>query len=154
MRYLIILFVGMTVLGNAQNVIAGGVAYEVKGKAIFKDGVNITETLTKEQKEDILTTFQKKEDILKETEKAEKELRKAEKSQRKAVKEMKKAEKELKTRERAQSKFEDANDDYNDAVKKYEKLKKKGKLSPNDEAKWLKKIEDLKEDIKKAKRKI
>jgi hypothetical protein len=37
---------------------------------------------------------------------------------------------------------------------KYEKLKKKDKLSPNEEEKWLEKIQDLKEDLEKAKRKL
>jgi len=37
---------------------------------------------------------------------------------------------------------------------KYEKLKKKGKLSPLDEQKWLSKIEKLKEQTAKAQRKL
>ena len=38
---------------------------------------------------------------------------------------------------------------YSDAQKKYEKLKNKGKLSPVDEEKWLKKLENLKENLEK-----
>ena len=155
MRFLIVLLlIGFGFLGNAQEVVAGGVIYEVKRKAIFKDGVNVSETLSDDKKKEILAAFEKKEKMIEETKKAEKELKKAEKAQKRAERRQKKAEKELKARERAQSKFEDANDDYNDAIKKYEKLKKKGKLSPNDEAKWLEKIQDLKKDIDKAKRKL
>jgi hypothetical protein len=37
---------------------------------------------------------------------------------------------------------------------KYDKLKQRGKLSPKDEEKWLKKIENYKDDAEKARKKL
>ena len=40
------------------------------------------------------------------------------------------------------------------AQSKFERLKNKGKLSPNDETKWLEKIKKLNEKIEKAEKKL
>ena len=157
----IFLFLGLVLNAQAQEVSYNGTTYKVKGKAILLDGTDVTTTLSTEEQTGILETLNKQTALDKERKeaekaikKAEKEQNKAEKEQRKAEKELKKAEKELKAKEKAQSKFEDANDDYTNAIKKYDKLKKKGKLSPNDEAKWLEKIDGLKADIDKTKKKL
>ncbi|MBP0904803.1 hypothetical protein ACFSKN_13115 [Mariniflexile gromovii] len=139
---------------NAQEVNFKDTTYKIKGKTILQDGVDVTTTLSVEDQAGVWEAFNKQKALDKEREAAEKAIKKAEKEQKAAEKKQKKAEKELKAKEKAQSKFEDANDDYKKAVAKYEKLSKKGKLSPNDEAKWLEKIQDLKEDIEKAKRKL
>lgn len=84
-------------------------------------------------------------------EKAEKERKKAQKAQKKAEKEQKKA---LKQKEKAQSDYNKAVKDLEQAQSKFERLKNKGKLSPNDEAKWLEKIQKLNGKIEKAEKKL
>ncbi|MEN3323327.1 hypothetical protein VP395_06285 [Mariniflexile soesokkakense] len=152
--FAVLVFLGLTISVQAQEVSFNGTTYEIKGKTILLDEADVTTTLSVEEQTGVWEAFNKQNALDKELEAAEKAIKKAEKEQKKAEKKQKRAEKELKAREKAQSKFEDASEDYNDAIKKYEKLKRKGKLSPNDEAKWLEKINDLKEDIDKAKRKL
>lgn len=105
---------------------------------------------------------------VKELEKAEKEREKAEKAQKKAEKELKKLEKERKKLDKARSnvakdkkRISSQSKDIVKNTEKFEKLKRKGKLSPNDEIKWLdrlkkkqEKLEDLKEDLKKSEKKL
>lgn len=150
----VLLFLTLTFNAQAQDINFNGTTYKIKGKTILKEGVDITNTLTAEEQTGIWEAFKQQEALEKERKAAEKAIKKAEKEQKQAEKRQKKAEKALKAKEKAQDRFEDANDDYNKAVKKYEKLKKKGKLSPNDEAKWLEKIEKYKETIEKTKKKL
>lgn len=95
--------------------------------------------------------LKKKEDVAK---KLEKENKKAIKAQKKAEKAQKKAEKAIKKKEKLQKNFEKAESSLEKGQKKYEKLKGKGKLSPEDEKKWLEKLEKLSEKVTKAKRKL
>lgn len=99
-----------------------------------------------------------KKKIEKEKKKAEKEKEKAKKEAEKEKKELAKEKKELakkeKNAQKAKDKFNNANDNYEDNLAKYEKLKSKGKLSPNAEDKWLKKIDGLKQNIEKARRRL
>ncbi|MFV9549837.1 hypothetical protein [Algibacter sp. PT7-4] len=162
MRYLVImLFLGFGFLVNAQEVSFNGVSYEIKKERIFKTGIDVTDTLSEEEKTEIRAAFDKKMMQIKEAEatkarieKAEKEQLKAEKEQKKAEKKQKKAEKALKKRQKAKSNYEKSTKKHKDAISKYEKLKKKGKLSPQDEEKWLEKIEKYKTAIAKAKKKL
>ncbi|MGS2725478.1 hypothetical protein ACU8DI_02635 [Psychroserpens sp. BH13MA-6] len=156
---LIIVFVSIS--ANAQEVKKDGKTYEVKKEKIFLDGKDVTATLNAKEKSAILeraTKISEQIKLQKEAEKKaenlEKEMRKAEKSIKKAEKAQKKAEKELKRKEKAQKKFEKASKKYKEAQKKYDRLKRKGKLSPEDDAKWLKKLENLKEDAERAKKKL
>jgi len=162
MKYIIILLAfTFSISINAQEVVKDGKTYEVKKEKIFLDGKEVTETLSIEDKTEIMKLASRisekmklQEKAEKEAKKLEKETKKAEKAQKKAEKEQKRAEKALKKKEKAQSKFEKAGKKYKAAQKKYEKLKKKGKLSPQDEVKWLEKLEKLKENLDKAKRKL
>jgi len=162
MKYIIILLAfTFSISINAQEVVKDGKTYEVKKEKIFLDGKEVTETLSIEDKTEIMKQASRisekmklQEKAEKEAKKLEKETKKAEKAQKKAEKEQKRAEKALKKKEKAQSKFEKAGKKYKAAQKKYEKLKKKGKLSPQDEVKWLEKLEKLKENLDKAKRKL
>lgn len=147
---LFILSIGL----NAQEVNFKDTTYKIKGKTILQDGVDVTSTLSVEDQEGVLEVLNKQKALEEEREKTEKAMKKAENEQKSAEKKQKKAEKELKRKEKAHFKFQDAHDDHADAIKKYEKLKKKGKLSPNDEEKHLEKIKNLKEDIEKSKRKL
>jgi len=172
----IVLFLGITLSAQAQEVDFNGTTYKVKGKTILQDGVDVTGTLSVNEQIGIREALRNQKALDEQQQKAEKALiderkradkalederkraervvKKAESDLKNAEKKQKKAEKELKARDKAQSNYEKAGNKYNDAIKKYEKLKRKGKLSPNDEAKWLEKIDNLNEDISKAKRKL
>lgn len=160
----LLLLIALILVGvslNAQEVQLDSINYEVKKNQIFKDGIDVTKTLSEEKKTKILAALvQIQQELAQEKamqdklEKAEKEQKKAEKQQKRAEKEQKKAEKALKQKEKAQANYERALDKHKTAQKKYEKLKQKGKLSPVDEEKWLEKIEKLSENIAKTKRKL
>jgi hypothetical protein len=139
---------------QAQEVEVNGTVYKVKGESIFKDKVNVSETLTMEEKNNIRTNLDEKIRLEKETKLKDSAIKKAEKEQKKAENKHKSAEKALKKKEKAHADFEKTGKKYEDAIKKYEKLKDKGKLSPEDEGKWLKKIDNYKEAIEKAKKKL
>ncbi len=170
-----LLFVA-TAFGFAQQIVLEDVTYEVKNEIILKEGVDVTNELTEEQKMQI---FSKKSEIqqievekakqlealekekqqaIKRAEKEEKErqkaLKKQEKELKKAVKKQKQLEKALKKKEKAQNRLAKAKDKLARSEAKYEKLKKRGKLSPKDEAKWLKRIEGYNEDVRKANRNL
>ncbi len=172
----IVLIFAMTLSAQAQEVDYNGTTYKVKGKSISQNGADVTGSLSVNEQIGIREALRQQKAIDEQQQKAEKALiaerkradkaldeerkraervvKKAENDLKTAEKKQKKAEKELKARDKAQSNYKKAGDKYNDAINKYEKLKRKGKLSPNDEAKWLEKIDRLNEDIDKAKRKL
>lgn len=162
MKYiLVVLFLGFGWFSNAQVVEREGKKYVVKKDKILLDGNDVTATFSVEEQAKIRAEFSKLEEEIKlkkkeeeRLEKAEKERKKAEKAQKKAEKEQKKAEKALKQKEKAQSDYNKAIKDLEQAQSKFERLKNKGKLSPNDEAKWLEKIQKLNEKIEKAEKKL
>ncbi|NNC49977.1 MAG: hypothetical protein HKO01_05520 [Flaviramulus sp.] len=156
-----LLLVGFGYLASAQEVNFNGETYEIKKDQIFKNSINVTETLTTEEKQQIRNALDNKmaqikesEERAKRLEKAEKEQKKAEKQQKVAEKKQKKAEKELKQNEKAQSNFDKAVKKHEDAIQKYEKLKNKGKLSPIAEEKWLSKIAQYNKAKVKSKKKL
>ncbi|GAA4949702.1 hypothetical protein GCM10023314_23780 [Algibacter agarivorans] len=155
MRFLMILiFLGFSYTINAQEVNFNGVTYKIEKERIFKDNIDVTETLTLEKKQQIRTAFDKKLLQIEESEQITKRLKKVEKDKKSAIKKQKKAEKSLKQKKKTQSNFDKSGKKHQGAIKKYDKLKKKGKLSPEDESKWLKKIEKLKVNHQKAKKKL
>lgn len=180
--WIIILFLGIGLVGGAQEVEHNGIKYEVKGDAIFKDGKDVTSTLSLEKQQEIKTILKRtkatameaaaaaeKEAIAnkaakdaeraavkieKERKDAEKALKQAEKAQKKAEKEQRKAEKALKKKQDAQDAFAKASKRLSKNQAKYDKLKRKGKLSPNDEIDWLKKLKKYREDVADAQEKL
>ncbi|MFD2726165.1 hypothetical protein [Hyunsoonleella rubra] len=151
---LLVIFLMIGVSIKAQEITVNEVVYEVKKDLIFKDGADVTNTLTPEEKTKIRSAFEKQQLQIEEADRAEKKLEKAEKEQKRAEKKQKQAEKALKKKQKAQSNFEKATKKHQNATKKYEKLKKKGKLSPQDEQKWLEKIEKLNTNVAKTKRRL
>lgn len=165
---LFIVFVTIGMSLSAQEIKVKDDVYEIKKGLIFKDGVDVTNTLSDAQKAEIFAAFEKEKQKLneeeaaqknlekaeKERKKSEKEQKRAEKEQKQAEKKQKSAEKELKQKENAQSNYNKAIKKHKEAQKKYEKLKGKGKLSPIDEQKWLEKIEKLNEKVSKTKRRL
>lgn len=138
--WIVVLFLSLVAFVNAQEVISNGKVYEVKGKSIFQDGVEITSSLLKGQKDHIFKTLKAQKKDAKRTENAKEKLEKSHK----------KAQKKLKKKQKAQRKFDKAAKRFEHNQEKYEKLKMRGKLSPNDEAKWLKALERYKKDLDKA----
>ncbi len=152
MRFWIItFFLGLGIIASAQQVIYEGKVHEVKGKTIFQDDVDITSSLLTDEREAI---FNKLKDQLKEDKNVEKAKKQRKKALKKAEKAQKKAEKALKRKQKAQDKFNKATKRLEQNQDKYEKLKGRGKLSPNDEAKWLKKINRYKRNLAKATKKL
>ncbi|MGC6431782.1 MAG: hypothetical protein ACON5F_12130 [Jejuia sp.] len=160
----IVLTLGLVITGlsiSAQHLKVNDTLYDVKKGVILREGIDITNILSKERKTEILTAFNsqqqelaKEKAIKDKLESAEQEQKKAEKQQKRAEKKQKKAEKALRQKEKAQANYDKAISKYDNAQKKYEKLKKKGKLSPVDEANWLEKIEKFSENVTKTKRKL
>ena len=114
--------------------------YIVKKDRILHEGNDVTATFSLEEQAKIKDEFSN--------------LVEGIKLKQKEVKDSKKSEKELNQKEKAQSNYEKAIKNYSQAQSKYEKLKEKGKLSPKDEAKWLKKQESLNEKLEKAEKKM
>lgn len=151
---IIMLSLGLGYIVNAQKIDYKGVIYEVKNEKVFKENVDVTETLSSEEKEQIKITLNKKIAALETSEETAKKLEKEEKERRKIEKKHKKIEKELKKKEKAQSNFDRATRKHKEAVSRYGKLKKRGKLSPQKEAKWVEKIEKLKRKTIKTENKL
>ncbi|WP_052826001.1 hypothetical protein [Neotamlana nanhaiensis] len=141
---------------GAQKVKINDENFEIKGERIFKDGTDVTETLTLENKAEIKKAIQqqKEAELAKQAEKVEKEAKKLEKKEKAAEKKRKKAEKELAKKQKAQASFDKAKSNLTKAKEKRLKLQERGKLSPVDEAKWDKKIKSLEEKTAKAKKKL
>ncbi|WP_179333694.1 hypothetical protein [Winogradskyella costae] len=152
--------------GSTERVITkDGNVYEIKGNSIRNNGADVTETLSEKRKSEIASTLKANRKAKVEAETLEDEL----KAKQKALKEREEAVEEkldeLEERQEAlQEKLEakeDARDEFLKAKKrlekqqnKYEKLKKKGKLSTNDDTEWSEKLIDLKDALKEATEKM
>ncbi|GGD22002.1 hypothetical protein [Hyunsoonleella pacifica] len=151
---LLITFILIGISVSAQEIKVNDSIYEVKKGTILNNGVDVTDTLSEEEKAKILAEFEKRKQAAVEAVATQKRVEKAEKEQKKSEKKRKKAEKALKQKEKAQSNYNKATKKYQAAQEKYEKLKSKGKLSPMDEKKWLEKIEKLHANVIKTKKKL
>ena len=163
----------------SQQVEVKNTPYNVKNGKIFKDGVEVTTTLSEEDKAQILEKAAAKQAEMKEKmavekqlekekkeaekaqKKAEKELKQlekekkqAEKEKKRAEKERKKAEKEKELLEKRKEALEKAENNLKKEQLKYDRLKRQGKLSPVDETKWDEKIQKLTDRVNKAKRNL
>ena len=143
--------------GSSEKVITSdGKLYTVKGKKIYQNDNEVTESLSSGEKSNIFNTLDKRLEAEKEIEeqqkKLEKEQERLEKAQREAKKKQEKLEKELKEKNRAREKYLDAKKELSDARKTYERRLKKGKLSPNDIEDWEIKFEKLKKEVSNTER--
>ena len=152
--FIAIICLFMVTILNAQQIEHEGKEYRVKGEKIFLNGVEVTADLSVDEQLVIKNKLKKKIALDKKIKSAEKAQKQAENKQKKAEKKLKQAEKELKKREKIQKNYKNAQQKYSDAQNKYEKLKNRGKLSPVDETKWLKKLENLKENLDKNEKKL
>ena len=152
--------------GSTERVITDdGKIYEVKGDTFMNNGVDVTQSLTNEEKENIKKSLEEKIEAREASEKIQNELEDKQRELEKVQEEARRKENELKEKqEKLESKrddLKDAKDDYAKSKKrltskmdKFQNLKEKGRLSPKDEEKWLEKIKDLKMEVNEAKTKL
>lgn len=152
--------------GSSERIIGSdGTVYEVKGDTFIADGKNVTETLTSEEKTDIRNLISEREKATEEAERLKKDLEKKQKELERAEEEAKRKQKELeekqealerklKAKEEARENFLKTKEKLRDEKKRYEKLKKEGKLSPNDDQKWQEKLKELEIEVEVAKKKM
>jgi len=131
----------------SQKVTFANKEYKIKGKKIYFEGKDVSDSFSEEEKVAIFEKLKLQKAKMKEEKKEAKELQKEKKK-------IEKAEKEQKKRENALDDYDDAVNKLETAQAKYERLKRKGKLSPNDEVKWLDKIAKLKEKVSIKKKKL
>ena len=167
MKYIYILALTflITACGSSEQVIYDGTVYEIKGNHVYNRGEKVTESLSDELKANIRQTLDARlamekeikaqKDALEAEQKAqEKALKAAEEALKKAEQEQKALEKAAEKKEQLREDFIDANSKYKDQKEKYQKLHDAGKLSPNDEEKWAKRLEKLKSKMEEAERKL
>jgi DNA repair exonuclease SbcCD ATPase subunit len=167
MKYIYILALSFLILacGSSEQVIYDGSVYEIKGDKIYKRGEKVNESLSDELKTNIRQTLDarlalekeieaKKEALEAEQKAQEKALKEAENALKKAEQAQKALEKALEKKEKLREAFIDANSKYKDQKDKYERLHDAGKLSPNDEEKWAKRLDKLKSKMEEAERKL
>jgi hypothetical protein len=138
-----LIFIFLVTISYAQEVVHKDKTYTIKKESIYLAKEDVTKTLSPEMVNEIFAIHTVNEAKIKAAKQAEKEKKAAEKK-------VKKAEKALKKKEKAQKNLVKANDKLKNAIKKHKNLKKKGDLSPNDERKWLSKIQKLKKKVTKA----
>lgn len=148
--------------GSTERVITNeGKVYEIKSDKFFNNNEDVTDILTAEEKENIMTTLnerlaaerlaeEKQEALDKKQEALEAQQEKVEKAKEKAEKEQERIEKAIKAKKEAREDLFDAKEKLSDQQKKYNKLHEKGELSPNDEAKWAEKLSKLQKKVTKA----
>jgi len=152
--FLTISLILMTNMVLAQKISHEGKEYNIKGDKIFLNGVEVTNDLSSFDQNFLKSKLRLKLSDEKKAKKLEKERKTAINKQKRAEKKQKKAEKELKQKQNAQDNFESAQKKFEQAQRKYEKLKKKGKLSPEDEVKWLDKIDKLRGKVDKKEKQL
>lgn len=143
-NWIFIFFLSLGFALNAQHVIHEGTAYEVKGKSIFSNGADVTNTLHTDKKNTIFKTH-------KSQVRADKRAEKARKKQEKA---QKRAAKDLKKKQKAQDRYLKATKRLEQNQAKYDRLKERGRLSPNAEDKWLKKLDRYKKNVEKRRKSL
>ncbi|MGB1270319.1 MAG: hypothetical protein ACPG45_11340 [Flavobacteriaceae bacterium] len=166
------LFLFTCTLFFAQEVTHNGNTYSIKGKKIYQNNEDVTSLLTTTDKEAVFSAHKIELEKIKEAKNAEKALEKKEKeaikAEKEAAKRIKEQEKKLKAIEKKQKKvekaakkkanaekaFDRAQSKLDRETKKFEKLKRRGKLSPVKEAKYLEKLSDLKDRVSKAGKKL
>ncbi len=153
---------------TAQDLKANGENYRIENETIFKDGKDITNTLSQEERVKIKEALREHQQIQQKAmsdkleannvQKTQKRLenrqKKTEKKQKKAEKKQKNVEKKLKQKVKAQDRYDKLSKQLEKSQKKYDKLNKKGKLSPEENAKWLEKIKKQKSRLTKAEKRM
>lgn len=152
--------------GSSERVITNqGKVYEVKGSKIENNGVEVTDSLSKTEKESINNLIKKKKEAKKVFEAQQNELEAAITEQENIQKRAKEKQEELEDKlDALEGDFEEKQDakenfasikmQYNKQKNKFKKLKKEGELSTKDIKDWRGKLSTLKQKVKKAKNEI
>lgn len=144
---LLLICILFAVSAFSQKITYANKEYKIKGEKIYFDGKDVSDSFSAEEK---VAIFKKLKVQKQKNKKQKKEAKKVKKQKNK----VEKAEKEQKKQENVLDDYDDAVENLETAQAKYERLKRKGKLSPNDEVKWLDKIAKLKEKVSKKKKKL
>ncbi|MGY0391478.1 hypothetical protein ACW5R3_02810 [Bizionia sp. KMM 8389] len=147
--------ISMSSCGTKHQVITkSGEIYEVQGDKYYKEGKEVTAVISMEEKDRINAKLNRQLEAEAELEAQQETLEQAREEAEQALEEASEKaaalEAELEAKQQAREDFLAANEDLKDAQKKYHKLRKKGKLSPSDEAKWTEKLNDLSTEVKLA----
>lgn len=134
---------------HAQKINHQGKIYDVKKDRIFLKGKDVSQTLTATEATAIKDALKHKAAL----EKVEKEKKIIEKKLKSAEKEQRKTAIQTKKREKAQANLAKNQDRLRKETKKFETLRDRGRLSPIEEEKWLKKLDKYKVRVEKAKKK-
>lgn len=146
---------------STEKVIKDGNVYTLKGNKILTNGVDVSETLSSEEKNAIQSILKERlaaekaaDELTEANEAKQKELErvqeKAEAKQKELEKQLKEREDKIEAKEDAREDFLKANEKLMDDTAKYQELHDAGKLSPRDEDKWAKKLQKLQENKDKA----
>lgn len=156
------LVISLISCGTKQQVITNsGKIYQVQGDKFYHQGKEVTEVITAEEKDHIISTLNERlgsesealaqqQAIDKARKEAEELQKKAEKAQKAAQKEAKAIQDKLENEADVRKYYVKAKNNLKQAQSKYDKLHSKGELSPRDEAKWAKKIKNLLEKLQKS----
>ncbi len=158
----LIVVIALTILtscSSSERVITNdGKVYTVKGNSFYTNDKDVTDKLTKVEKENIQSILEKRHEVKKAEEKKQDQIDESLKQLKQKEKELNEQQKQLDHKIEAR---EDARDDFFEIRKKlnsvkdeYTQLKNKGGLSPNDEEKWQKRLKKLEQKLKEAELKI
>ena len=135
---------------HAQKIDYQGKTYDVKKDRIFLKGKDVSQTLSTTEASAIKDAVKHKAAL----EKLENEKKLVEKKFKALEKQQKKAAVQAKKRAKAEAKLAKHQDKLRKETKKFESLKDRGRLSPVDEKKWLKKLNKYKVRVEKAENKV
>lgn len=144
---------------SSERVIANdGTVYQVKNDNFFNKGEDVTDKLTDIEKKSIKSILEKRLEAEELAKQKQDEIAKSLDALKKKEKELKDKQREIEekieNRQDARDNFFDIREQLNDVKDKYKKLKDDGKLSPEDEAKWNKRLKKLETDLNEAELKV
>jgi len=141
--------------GSRERIITNdGKVYEVKGNTFYRNGEDVTNKLTKIEKEHIQSILEKHLEVEKAAKEKQDQIEESLEELKEREKELKEKQKQLdnkiEKREDAREDFFELRENLNDVKKEYEQLKEEGGLSSKDEKKWKKRLKDLELKLKQA----
>ncbi len=160
---LFLFLIQLIACGSSQRVITkDGEVYNVNGKTIKQNGIDVTDDIKDSQRETIENLIDRKEKLEKAEEDKQKSLEKAIKEQEQIEKSAIDKQRELKDQlDALQTKTkarQDARDDYakiklrySEEKKTFKTLKEKGELSKIEQKEWEAKLKKLEVEVEKAK---
>ena len=138
--------------GSSEKVITNdGNVYTVKGSKIYQNNEDVTAILSRDKREDVMNTLEKR---LNSEQKLKEQQESLEKQRKEAERKQEELAKKIKEKESATKAYANAKEDLADELKTYEKRLKKGELSPNEIEEWKTKLSKLEKNVDQAQRKL